>query len=284
MMLLFLVVMLVLIVMMLLFLVVMLVLIVMMFLFIIMVVFIIMKIHVIHTVKMSVLITMVVMSLYAIVVFIPADGKPDKSAPPDPGQASRYILRIDTAVLQDAAPGLARLQFAKSRDIVIVGIARHSVYVEGKLTCAEVHAAGAGHTVRDRFILQGHLGFHIVRHVIQYAAVHIIDNAAACAAAEQQRCGTAKNLNLLAKHRFQRHPMISAESSCVHGAEPIFQHLHAAAAQPPDNRTAHSRAEITGRDTQFIGNRFTNVADAAGFQFFFRQDLYRSDYMSIDLG
>ena len=118
--------------------------------------------------------------------------------------------------------------------------------MHGKVACAEVHAAGAGYTVGDGFILQGHLSFQVVRHVIQNAAVHIIDYAAACAAAEKKRRGPAKNLNLLGKHRLCGNRVIDADIGGIHGADPVFQHLNPAAAQAPDNRTAHTRAEITG--------------------------------------
>ncbi len=36
-------------------------------------------------------------------------------------------------------------------------------------------------------------------------------------------------------------------------------------------------------DTQFIGNRFTDVTDAAGFQFFFCQYLDRPHHVTFDV-
>ena len=233
---------------------------------------------------MSVLLAMMVMSRYAVVVLISTDRKSKIPALPDPGQASGYILRIYTAVLQDTLPGFARFNLGKSRDVVIVGVTRHAIYMEGKVTCPEIHAACAGHAVRDGFILQGHLSFQVVRHIVQYAAVHEIDNTAGCATAEQQCRGTAKYLNLLGQYRLRGNRVIRADNSGIHGAESVFQHQHAAAAQSADDGTAHTRSVITGRNPQFIGNRFTDVANTAGFQFLFGQNLYGPDYMSIDLG
>ena len=57
--------------------------------------------------------------------------------------------------------------------------------MNGKITCPEVETAGAGHAVRHGLILQGHLAFHVVGHVVKYPAFHNVDNTAAAAAAEQ---------------------------------------------------------------------------------------------------
>ena len=141
--------------------------------------------------------------------------------------------------------------------------------MEGKITHPEIQPAGAGHAVRNGFILQGHLGFQLVGHIIEYSAGHNIDNAAACVAAEQQRRGTAEYLNLLGQHRLRSHRVIRAESAEIHGAETIFQHLHPVAALPADDGTACSRAVIAGGDARFIGYRFTEIADTAGLQLFF---------------
>ena len=236
--LLFLVVILVFSLMLLLFLVVILVFSLMVFVFLIMAmtfVFI-MEIHVIKAVSM--LIVMLMMSRYAILILITAYGKSGIPARADPGQAARYILRISAAVGQGAPPGLARFDLGKPRDIVIIGIARHAIEMKGKITCSEIQPAATGHAVRNGFILQGNLAFYVVRHIIKYPAVYEIDDAPACATAEQQRCGAAKYLNLLSKHRFRWHRVVGAQTSDIHSAEPIFQYLYPTTGQSADNGTA----------------------------------------------
>ena len=266
------------------------VLIVMMLIFFIMVmivliimVVIIVSVHAFEVVQVFVFAMVVVMPRYAVLILVVAHGKSGIAARADPGQSARDILRLPAAVGQRAAPGLARFNFGKPRDIIIISVTRHPVDMKGKITYPEIQPAGAGHAVRNGFILQGHLAFHVVGHIVKYPASHNVDNAAACAAAEQKRRGTAKYLNLLRQHRLRGNRVVSTQTAGIHGAEAIFQHLYSATALPADDRTAYSRTEIAGGNAQFIGNRFTDAADTAGPQFFFRQDLHRPNDMLIDL-
>ena len=131
-------------------------------------------------------VTMIVMmSRYPVLVLIAAHRKPGIPARADPGQATRDMLRLPTAVGQGAPRGFSRFQLRKSRDIVIIGITRHPVDMKGKITHPEIEPAGAGHAFRHGLILQGHLAFHVVGHVVKYPAFHNIDNAAAATAAIQ---------------------------------------------------------------------------------------------------
>ena len=229
---------------------------------------------------------MMMTSQYAVVAVKAAHGKTHEPPFTDPGYPQGHVFRFDAAVFQD--PFLhfiirIPVQNSISGNVIITAIAFHAVEVKGKVTRPGIKAAGTVHPVGNGFVLKRYIAFQGIRNIFEDAIIDDVDHAAACPAAEKQRCGTLKNFNLACKSRFRWNCMVSANVRHIHGTDAVFKDAYPAAGQSADDGTSHSRAEVTGAHTQFICNRFPYIADTPGFQFILTQDLDGHHQVGIDI-
>ena len=92
------------------------------------------------------------------------------------------------------------------------------------------------------------------------AAVDDVDDAAAGAAAVEQRRGTADDLDAIGDNAVDRHGMIFAERRGVERGQPVGQHFDALAGLPANDRSGRDGAEIGRADAGLFRQRLADTA------------------------
>ncbi len=192
----------------------------------------------------------------AVEVVILSVGDADEPAETDQGRPGREPVAVDE-----------RVELTSFRRIVVAGLAREAVRVDGNIVVpgsdlvgAVEAAVGRSHAASD------FAGEPVSGDEARDAVVAGVDDATDCTRPVSQRRRATDYLDLVGGVRVDRHRVVFAQRRGVVGADAVLAHADAVAVEPADDRPARSGCEIRSRDPGFVLQAVREVRAAGGRQ------------------